>query len=155
MELHASTDMGITWTKYSGNPIIERGTSGQWDNGWIETGCAVFAHNELKLYYDGGGAATGYLGRIGLAISDPLPAGTYTIGTGGNFATIQDAFNKLETDGVAGNVTLELIDELYTAPTDSFGFFLNGPIPGASQNSRVTFKPAENKNVTIEGSDRL
>jgi predicted GH43/DUF377 family glycosyl hydrolase/photosystem II stability/assembly factor-like uncharacterized protein len=65
----ASTDMGITWTKYSGNPIIQQGTSGQWDYGWIETGCAVFAQNELKLYYDGGGAATGNRGRIGLATS--------------------------------------------------------------------------------------
>ncbi len=43
---------------------------------------------------------------------------------------------------------------LYTAPTDSFGFKLNGPIPGAGPNSRVTIKPAENKNVTIEGSGR-
>ena len=31
---------------------------------------------------------------------------------------------------------------------------LNGPIPGAGPNSRVTIKPAENKNVTIEGSGR-
>ena len=58
---------------------------------------------------------------------------------------------NLSTDGVAGNVTLELIDDLYTAPTDSFGFILNGPIPGAGPNSRVTIKPAVNKNVTIEG----
>ncbi len=107
-----STDMGVTWNKFQNNPIIQRGTTGQWDNGWIETGCAVFAHNELKLYYDGGGAVTGNRGRIGLAISDPLPAGTYTVGTGGNFATIQKAFDKLETDGVAGNVTFELIDNL-------------------------------------------
>jgi predicted GH43/DUF377 family glycosyl hydrolase len=149
----ASTDMGITWTKYSGNPIVQQGTSGQWDHGWIETGCAVFAQNKLKLYYDGGGVATGNRGRIGLAISDPLPAGTYTVGTGGNFATIQDAFDKLETDGVAGNVTLELIDELYTAPATQFGFTLDGPIPGAGANSRVTIKPAENKNVTIEGNN--
>jgi len=84
--------------------------------------------------------------------SGPLFPGTYTIGTGGNFETIQDAFDKLSTDGVAGNVTLELIDELYNAPTDSFGFKLNGPIPGAGENSRVTIKPAENKNVVIEGS---
>ena len=93
--------------------------------------------------------------QLGLAtslFSPPLLPGTYTIGTGGNFATIQEAFDKLETDGVAGNVTLELIDDLYTAPTDSFGFKLNGPIPGAGPNSRVTIKPAENKNVTIEGN---
>jgi hypothetical protein len=151
--LASSTDMGITWTKYSGNPIVQQGTSGQWDHGWIETGCAVFAHNELKLYYDGGGAATGDRGRIGLAISDPLPAGTYTIGTGGNFATIREAFDTLEADGIAGPVTLELIDELFTAPTTQFGFQLDGPISGAGPNSRVTIKPAENKNVVIEGTN--
>ena len=90
----------------------------------------------------------------GFTLGDPLPAGTYTIGTGGNFATIQDAFTKLETDGVAGAVTLELIDDLYTAPADTFGFLLDGPIPGAGPNSRVTIKPAENKNVLIQGSGR-
>jgi predicted GH43/DUF377 family glycosyl hydrolase len=148
----SSTDMGITWTKYSGNPIVQRGTAGQWDNGWIETGCAVFAHNQLKLYYDGGGDATGWLGRIGLAISDPLPAGTYTIGSGGNFASIQDAFDRLETDGIAGPITLELIDEFYQAPADTFGFLLDGPILGAGPNSRITIKPAENKNVILEGN---
>jgi predicted GH43/DUF377 family glycosyl hydrolase len=152
--LASSTDMGITWTKYENNPIITRGTTGQWDNGWIETGSVLFANNQLKLYYDGGGSATGNRGRVGFAISDPLPAGTYTVGTGGNFATIQDAFNKLQNDGVAGNVTFELIDELYTAPTDTFGFKLNGPLPGVNPNSRVTIKPAANKNVLIQGSAR-
>jgi len=86
-------------------------------------------------------------------LGDPLPEGTYTIGTAGNFATIQEAFNKLETDGVSGNVTLELIDELYVAPATQFGFLLNGPIPGAGPTSRVTIKPAENKNVVIEGNN--
>ncbi|MEJ5263539.1 MAG: T9SS type A sorting domain-containing protein [Ignavibacterium sp.] len=91
--------------------------------------------------------------KIHKLVLDPLPPGTYTVGTGGNFATIQEAFNKLETDGIAGNVTLELIDELYTAPAVQFGFLLNGPIPGAGPNSRVTIKPAENKNVVIEGNN--
>ena len=150
-----STDFGITWAKDAGNPIITRGTTGSWDAGRIETGCIVYTSNELRIYYDGSGPATGNMGRIGLATAPyelPLPSGTYTVGTSGIFATIQDAFTKLETDGVAGNVTLELIDELYTAPTDSFGFKLNGPIPGAGPNSRITIKPAENKNVVIEGN---
>ncbi len=89
-------------------------------------------------------------------MADPLPSGTYTIGVSGDFPTIDSAFNKLSTDGISGSVTLELTDTLYTAPftepADSLGFFLNGPIPGADQNNRVTIKPAENKNVTIEGS---
>ena len=80
---------------------------------------------------------------------DPLPAGTYTIGSGGNFPTISSAFSKLRGDGITGSVTMELIDTLYTAALN--GFFLSGPIPGAGPNSRVTIEPAENKNVTVEG----
>ena len=152
-----SADMGITWVKDAGNPIITQGTPGNWDYGRIETGSIIYTPSELRIYYDGSGPATGNLGRIGLATAPyklPLQPGTYTVGTNGIFATIQDAFDKLDTDGVAGNVTLELIDELYTAPTDSFGFKLNGPIPGAGPNSRVTIKPSANQNVVIEGAGR-
>jgi enterochelin esterase family protein len=85
-------------------------------------------------------------------VLEPLPSGTYSIGAGGYFSSIQEAFNKLSIDGISGSITLELIDNLYTAPTDSFGFHLKGPIPGAGQDNRVTIKPAENKNVTIQGS---
>ena len=85
-------------------------------------------------------------------VLDPLPAGTYSVGTGGDFPTIDSAFNKLSIDGIAGEVTLELIDDLYIAPPDTFGFLLNGPISGAGPNSRVIIKPAANTNVTIEGN---
>ncbi len=90
--------------------------------------------------------------KIQKLVLDPIPAGTYSVGTDGYFPTIDSAFNKLSIDGIAGEVNLELIDEFYTAPTDSFGFKLNGPIPGAGPNSRVIIKPAANKNVTVEGS---
>ncbi len=87
----------------------------------------------------------------GQVVSGPLMSG-YTVGTTGYFATIDSAFKRLSDDGISGPVTLELIDTSYTAPTDTNGFLLNGPIPGADQNNRVTIKPAANKNVTIQGS---
>ncbi len=90
----------------------------------------------------------------GFTLEDPLPTGTYTIGTGGNFETIQSAFDKLETDGIAGAVTFELIDNLYTAPADTFGFLLDGPIIGAGPNSRITIRPADNRHVIAEGNWR-
>ncbi len=152
----ATSSDGINWQKHQANPVLQP-SPGQWDETNVECGNVIPIGDTLYMYFDGGGfnpAVKPY--KIGLAtspyISLPLPAGNYTIGSGGNFATIQDAFNKLETDGVAGNVTLELIDDLYTAPTDSFGFKLNGPILGVGPTSRVILKPAENKNVTIEGS---
>ena len=81
----------------------------------------------------------------------PLAPGTYSIGTGGYFPTIDSAFKKLSFDGIAGEIVLELIDELYIAPTTQYGFLLNGRIPGSS--SRVTIRPAANKNVVIQGND--
>ncbi len=93
--------------------------------------------------------------KIHKLVLDPLPAGTYSVGTGGYFTTIDSAFNKLSIDGIAGEVILELIDDLYTAPANSFGFFINGPIPGAELNNRVTIKPAVNKNVTVVGTGRF
>lgn len=98
------------------------------------------------------GSSVNFPEKIQKAVLDPLPEGTYTIGTSGYFPTIDSAFKKLSIDGIAGAVILELIDNQYTAPTGQFGFFLNGPIPGAGPNSRVTIKPAANKNVTVEGN---
>jgi predicted GH43/DUF377 family glycosyl hydrolase len=147
----ATSSDGLAWTKYPCNPVLNP-TAGQWDGSRIILGSALLDADTLKLYYVGTNGSAWSIGLATSLFSPPLLPGTYTIGTGGDFATIQEAFTKLETDGVSGNVTLELIDELYTAPTDSFGLKLNGPIPGAGPNSRVTIKPAENKNVTIQGS---
>ena len=84
--------------------------------------------------------------------AEAIPAGTYTIGAAGDFPTIDSAFNSLSMDGIAGPVTFELTDNLYTAPSDGNGFLLLGPIPGADQNNRVMIEPASNMNVTVEGS---
>ncbi len=82
--------------------------------------------------------------------SNPLSAGTYTIGEEGYFPTIDSAFRKLSSDGISGNVSLELIDELYRPSADSQGFILHGPISGTGHSNRITLKPAHNKNVIIE-----
>ena len=80
-----------------------------------------------------------------------LPAGEYTVGNGGYFSTLETAFNELSKNGIGGNVTLKLIDEIYIATSDTFGFLLDGPITGASSINRITLQPANNVNVTIEG----
>jgi hypothetical protein len=87
-------------------------------------------------------------------VRDPLPAGVYTIGTGGYFPSIDSAFRRLSTDGVAGEVFLVLTDSVYTAPTDSFGFLLNGPIPGAGPGSRITLGRQRPGEVLVQGSGR-
>ncbi len=90
--------------------------------------------------------------KITKTLADPLPEGTYTVGITGDFPTIDSAFNRLSSDGILGPVTLELIDELYTAPSTENGFLLSGPIPGANGNNCVLLRPADDKNVIITGS---
>jgi hypothetical protein len=101
----------------------------------------------------GGGSRreVGIAQRTQGSMDDPLPAGTYTVGSGGYFPTISSAYTKLQGDGIGGPVTLELTDTLYSA-AGSTGFLLYGPILGAGLGSRVTIRPTENKNVTIEGN---
>ncbi|MBT8380457.1 MAG: T9SS type A sorting domain-containing protein [Ignavibacteria bacterium] len=106
-----------------------------------------------------GSLRRGYERTIPEKVESPTPAplhgGTYTIGQGGYFPTIQSAFDKLSRDGVDGRVTLELINTTYGAFTGQYGYFLNGPIRGASLSNRVIIKPAENKNVTIIGNNEV
>lgn len=159
-KLAISSDEGITWEVYSGNPVLTSGPSGSWDSDYLEAGSVLLEEDSVfYMWYAGSSSASGsYLWKIGLATSplvpEPISGGTYTVGIGSNFPTIDSVFKKLKTNGISGPVTLELTDNLYTAPADSFGFKLEGPISGMGVNGRITIKPAANKNVTFEGNGR-
>jgi hypothetical protein len=85
--------------------------------------------------------------------SVPLPAGSYTVGLAGYFPTLDSAFSRLSSGGIAGAVTLMLTDTLYDAlGTTTSSFKLVGPITGAGPSSRITIRPADNVAVTIQGS---
>ncbi len=48
-------------------------------------------------------------------VQNPLAGGTYTVGTGGNFPSIDSVGNKLTLDGIAGPVVFNFIDTSYAA----------------------------------------
>jgi predicted GH43/DUF377 family glycosyl hydrolase len=90
---------------------------------------------------------------VAIPAADPLPAGTYTIGTGGDFATIDSVFDRLSGGGILGPVTFLLTDTLYVAsPARENMFKLTGPIAGAGSSSRITIRPADNVTTVIQGS---
>ena len=62
---YAASNDGITWTKYSGNPVLS-GVSGEWDPS-INNASVVLANGQYMMYYSG--AASGSPERIGLATS--------------------------------------------------------------------------------------
>ena len=64
----------------------------------------------------------------------PALAGTYTIGTGGSYATIAAALADLTNKGVIAAVTFDLLPGTYA------GQVVISPVPGASATNTVTFR---------------
>ncbi|MFC2131879.1 hypothetical protein ACFLSQ_10635, partial [Bacteroidota bacterium] len=84
--------------------------------------------------------------------------GTYTIGSGGNFETIQDAVDELYQYGVGGNVIFELKDrgpyeigDLYDDKIPALD--LSSYIHGVGPNATVTFMPSEDRSVERGGNN--
>lgn len=62
-----------------------------------------------------------------------LPAGTYTVGTGGTYSTIQDAVNAITCGGVAGPVVFQILPGTY------YGRYTISAVPGSSATNSVMF----------------
>lgn len=91
----------------------------------------------------GGGATSG-----NRKITGPM-CGTYTVGSGQNYATITDAITDLTTRGTSCGVTLSLTDNAYASET--FPLTLN-QFAGISAANRLVIKPATGATPVIAGS---
>lgn len=89
--------------------------------------------------------------------SGPL-CGTYYIGNQGHFATITQAVNYLNTNGVSCNVTFLLNNATYTSSTETFPITINdynGTNDTNDSAYTVTFKPNTGQTVTIENNTNV
>lgn len=60
---YATSPDGVTWTKYSGNPVLDIGGAGEWDSKSINYPMVLFDQNKYKIWYTGydlQGYAIGY-----------------------------------------------------------------------------------------------
>jgi len=73
-------------------------------------------------------------------------AGTYTVGTGGNFPTLVAAYNELLKCGIAGPVTFNVTAGNYT---DNL---ILKSVPGMSDKNTVSFVGASKSTVTVTSS---
>ncbi|MDY0014930.1 MAG: hypothetical protein RBS13_01840, partial [Bacteroidales bacterium] len=74
------------------------------------------------------------------ALQSQSLSGIYTIGSGGNYASISAAVNALQNNGVSGNVTFNILNGTYTGATIDFA---NG-IPNQGNNDTITFTSSTN-----------
>ena len=63
---YAASQDGITWAKYESNPVLEVGSSGNWDNPWIYRQCVLLNDNTYHMWFSG---YDGQIGCIGYATS--------------------------------------------------------------------------------------
>ncbi|MDD5088647.1 MAG: right-handed parallel beta-helix repeat-containing protein [bacterium] len=64
-------------------------------------------------------------------------AGSYAVGAGGEFASLQDALSAIQITGIGGSTTLTLSGGVYDAP------LVIPPIAGAGESSRLTITAAD------------
>ena len=86
----------------------------------------------------------------------PLPGGTYTVGLAGTFPNLSEAVANLNHRGIAGPVTLSLLDANYdSTAAGGYNIFpiLFGPISGNSSTNTITVQPASGSStLTYRGS---
>jgi len=64
----ATSDDGINWQKYSGNPVLSNGSSGAWDDKVVYIPSVVYDGTTYHMWYSGHSLANNYL-KIGYAYS--------------------------------------------------------------------------------------
>ena len=57
---YAYSSDGINWTKYSGNPVMVRGTTNEWDNYFIEGPTVIKDGSTYKMWYAGADGVAGH-----------------------------------------------------------------------------------------------
>ena len=99
---------------------------------------------ELKLYLYGREETVVYNFNVTGGLK-----GTYTIGTGGNFATFNSAIDALYYQGVSGDVVFELIDTEYRLGGNNVSRIpdFRSKILGVGPDATITFKPSAPNNL--------
>ncbi len=52
---YATSPDGSTWTKYSGNPVMEHGPPGSWDDAWIQPTTVLVEDGTYRMWFHGRG----------------------------------------------------------------------------------------------------
>jgi len=64
----ASSEDGISWTKFSGNPVLTL-NEGEWPSAFMYTGDIIIKDDVLHMFYTGGNSLTTGIAKIGHAVS--------------------------------------------------------------------------------------
>jgi beta-xylosidase len=63
----ATSNDGITWTRASTSPVLDKGSPGAWDDGWVESPTVIQVNGTFYMWYTGVSTSLNF--QIGLAAS--------------------------------------------------------------------------------------
>ena len=114
---YATSQDGLAWTKYDGNPVLSQGSSGTWDDKFMFSGSVILADSTYEMWYagfDGGtwriGYATSKLGPVSVQPSEN-PIETFNLSQ--NFPNPFNPETKIEyTLSKPGEVSLKIYNLL-------------------------------------------
>jgi len=85
---YATSQDGLAWTKYDGNPVLNQGSNGTWDDKFMFVGSVILINSTYEMWYGGFDGGTW---RIGYATSNVEPV------------SVQPSENPIETFGLSQN----------------------------------------------------
>ena len=150
-------DATTTFDLSLANNIASTGLTYQWQSSSTETGtytditgantATYTATQSATKYYRckvscTSALTTEYSSPVRVLYGGTIPAGSYTVGTGGAYATLDDVRLALQC-GVAGVVTFNILPGTYT---ESIAL---GQISGTSATAKITFQKAPNTSGSV------
>ena len=60
---YATSSDGLTWTKFSGNPVLTPGPNGAWDDKFLFVGSVIFSGTSYDMWYTGFDGSTWRIGQ--------------------------------------------------------------------------------------------
>jgi predicted GH43/DUF377 family glycosyl hydrolase len=96
---------GINWTRHSGNPVLDLGPSGYWDDSFIYEPTVVVEGSNVKMWF---GAHDGAKTRIGYAVKHYWRTGNFSssVFDSGADGTIWNSINWTESLPSGTNITI-------------------------------------------------
>ena len=108
----------------------------------------------IESFAGGDGNSSNNSTSVQFTVSEGL-SGTYQVGVGRDYATIQDAVDALYSCSVSGPVVFELTDAEYEVgdinALDAAALDLRGTIIGVSEENTVTFRPSAQRAASAQG----
>lgn len=116
---YAFSTNGTSWQKYYGNPILQLGSPGTWDDSYLASGALLYKDRKFHVWYYGRNSFTGWW-QIGYATSDStfvsvpeIPEKPTTFQVRQNYPNPFNPETIIDYDlPAAGTVTIRVFDAL-------------------------------------------